>query len=202
MNHSSFRSTFFVFLLLVLQAAAWAAQESSGGQAAGSADPNANVVLGGGTGEPGQQVVVPIYLRPPGDATVGSLKLDITFVSVNLKFEKIEPGIAADMGNVDVKSELKTGKNDKDVETSTLTVTATAPAAGSDKKGIPAGLLAYITLQISDKGRPATIGLQTKLEATELGTNKKLVALRAADSQVEVIAPGSTPMVSCFFFTH
>ena len=202
MNQSSFRSAFFVLLLLIFHAAAGAAQESSGGQADGSSDSNANVVLGGVTGSPGEQVMVPIYLRPPEAVAVGSLKLDITFVSVNLKFEKIEPGIAAEMGNVDVKSELKTGKNDKDVETSTLAVTATAPAAGSDKKGIPAGLLAYITLRISDKGRPATIGLQTKLEATEFGTNQKLVAMRASDASVLVVAPGTEPAVSCFFFTH
>jgi len=200
MNRSSFRIASFFLLSLTLNTVAGAAQENSGG--AVPPDPDANVVLGGGTGEPGQQVVLPIYLRPPGDAPVGSLKLEVTFVSVNLKFQKIEPGIAADMGNVDIKSEAKTGKNDKGVETTTVTVNATAPSGGSDQKGIPPGLLAYIALQISETGRPATIGLQTRLEATEFGTKKKLNDMRVADSAVEVVAAGTQPEVACFFFTH
>jgi cohesin domain-containing protein len=193
------RINFLPLVLIALTSTGWAAQDSSGSPAT---DAGASVVLGGGTGSPGEQVVVPIYLRPPDGIAVGAMQLEINFVSVNLKYEKVEPGVAADMGNVEVKGELKLGKNDKDVETSTLTVTATAPASGGDPKGIPAGLLAYITLQISDKGRPATIGLRTKLEATALGTGKKLDQLRAADSSVEVVAPGSAPSVGCFFFTH
>ena len=70
------------------------------------------------------------------------------------------------------------------------------------KKGIPSGLLAYITMRISDNGRPASITLRTTAEAIQLGTNKKLDKLQASEATVDVIAPGSEPLVACFFFTH
>jgi hypothetical protein len=169
--------------------------------AQGNATAKPNVVLGGTSGSPGQSVVVPIYLSPPEGVEVGRLKLEITFVSVNLKHEKTEPGIAADMANAKVNGEVTLGKNDQGVETSTVTVTVEAPS-GTPPKGVPAGLLAYLTLQISEKGRPATIALRTKLEATELGSGKKLDQLRSADAEIEVLAPGTEPAVACFFFTH
>ena len=146
--------------------------------------------------------MVPVYLSPPDGVQVGRLKLEIAFVSVNLKYQKTEAGIAADLGNVAVSGEVSVGKNEQGLETSTVTVTATAPAAASPPAGIPPGLLAYIMLQISPQGRPATIALRTKLEATELGSGKPLSQMKAADSSVEVVAPGSEPAVSCFFFTH
>ena len=185
---------FSILGILVLSASNLAAQ--------GNATPKPNVVLGGTSGSPGQSVVVPIYLSPPEGVEVGRLKLEVTFVSVNLKHEKTEPGIAADMGDAKVNGDVTAGKNDQGVETSTVTVTVNAPSSGTPPKGIPAGLLAYLTLQISEKGRPATIALRTKLEATELGSGKRLDQLKAADAEVEVIAPGSEPAVTCFFFTH
>jgi len=150
---------------------------------------------------PGQVVVVPIYYTPPQGVEVGSLKLEIKFVSVNLKYEKIEPGIAAETAEVGVSGNLLVGKDEKDVETSTLTVSASSPPGGT-QKAVPSGLLAYLTLRISETGRPATITLHTKVEAAELETNKKLDSIRSADGTVEVLATGSEPLVSCFFFTH
>jgi hypothetical protein len=195
-----FFSVVVIFFVGSLRAAAQQDSAASQGESS-SSNPNANVVLGGGTGSPGASVVVPIYVNPPKGTEIGQLKLQVTFVSVNLKYDKVESGIAAEMGDVGIKAETAAGKNDKDVETTTLTVTATAPA-GSPPKGIPPGLLAYIMLNVSDKGRLATIALRTKIEATEAGTNKALTNVTVADSSVEVVAPGDQPVVGCFFFTH
>jgi cohesin domain-containing protein len=200
MKRTSSRSALFVLALIATGCAnSLAAQQA---QEATSSGPSANVVLGGTSGSPGESVTVPIYLSPPGGKAVGRIKLEVTFVSVNLKYVKTEPGIAADMGNVEVKSESVSGKNDKNLETTTVIVSAAAPSGGDGEKGIPPGLIAYINMRINESGRPATIALQTKLQATEFGTEKTLEQMKSADAEVEVVAPGTEPVVACFFFTH
>jgi hypothetical protein len=158
------------------------------------------VALGSTSGTPGDAVVVPIYVTPAEGARIGTLKIEVSFVSVNLKFDKTDRGIAAEMGDVQLVSEAKESKNDKGLETSTLVLRATAPEAA--KTPIPAGLLGYITLKISDKGRPASIALRAAAEGTELGSSKPLANLKALDADVEVMAPGTQPAVACFFFSH
>ena len=160
------------------------------------------VTLGGSSGTPGTAIVVPIYFTPAEGVEVGRLKMEVNFVSANLKFDKLDRGIAAEMGNVDVTSTLKVGKNDNGVETSTVTVQAGFSSSETAKKGILAGLLAYLTLRISDTGRPAAITLRASAEGAELGSNKPLNNLRAIDAQIEVLAPGTQPLVTCFFFSH
>jgi Cohesin domain len=192
----------FSLLLAIAGLPRLLAQAAPGEPQSNAASQNANVELGGGSGSPGSSVAVPIYVRPPDGTEIGQLRLQVTFVSVNLKFDKVEPGIIAELGDFGIQTETTTGKNEKGVETTTLTVTATAPAKGNPPTGIPAGLLAYIMLNISEKARPASIGLRTKLEATGQGTHKALANLTVTDSTVEVVAPGSEPDVSCFFFTH
>ena len=151
---------------------------------------------------PGAAIVVPIYFTPAEGVAVGYLKIQITFVSVNMKFQKLERGIAAEISDVDLKSEVKLGKNDKGVETTTLTIQTVNSAAEAPKDGIHEGLLAYMTLKLSDTARPAVIKLNTVAEAKEAGSNKPLKDLRTAEAQVEVFAPGTQPAVSCFFFSH
>lgn len=151
---------------------------------------------------PGQSLVVPIYLTPAEGVQIGQLKISITFVSVNMKFLKLERGIAAEISDIDLKSEVKLGKNDKGVETSTLTIQTESSSAEPRKEGIHEGLLAYMTLKLSDSARPAVIKLNTTAEAKELGSNKPVKNLQTAEAQVEVFAPGTQPAVSCFFFSH
>jgi hypothetical protein len=199
--------------LLCLAPPLRAAQETSGKPAPSAAaksdapkkeefDPKTTtrVTLGSSSGTPGDAVVVPIYFTPAEGARIGTLKIEVSFVSVNLKFEKTDRGIAAEMGEVQLVSDVKDSKNDKGVDTSTLVLRATAPEAA--KTPIPAGLLGYLTLKISDKGRPATIALRTTAEGTELGSSKPLANLKALDAEVEVMAPGTQPAVACFFFSH
>ena len=209
-NRAAYLSMWFATSLIVagmlcLAPPLRAAQQASGTPSKDSArketfDPKTTtrVTLGSTSGTPGDAVVVPIYVTPAEGAKIGTLKIEVNFVSVNLKFDKTDRGIAAEMGDVQLVSESKAGKNDKGIETSTLVLRATAP----EKASIPAGLLGYITLKISDKGRPATIALRAAAEGTELGSSKPLANLKALDAEVEVLAPGTQPAVACFFFSH
>ena len=191
-------------MVLVLGSLAFA-QERQDEQADDTAvDPNTTtrVTLGSSSGTPGTMLIVPIYMTPAQGVAVGRLQLGVNFVSANLKFSKLERGIAAEMGNVEISTDLQVGENDDGVETSTLTITASFSSEEPPAEGIPSGLLAYLTLRIEEEGRQATITLRASAEGSELGTNKPLEDLRVVDSTVNVLAPGTEPIVACFFFTH
>lgn len=158
------------------------------------------VTLGSGQGTPGMSVVVPIYFAAASGTEVGSVKMDISFVSENLKFGALERGIAAEMGAVDLKTSIKSAKNDKNIEVSTLTVAAATPGPG--KTGIPSGLLGYLSMKIAETGRAAKISLRPTAEATLAGSGSPAANVRGFDGFVEVFAPGELPNVNCFFFTH
>jgi hypothetical protein len=159
------------------------------------------VTLGGISGEPGANVVVPIYVSPAKGVAVGRLRLEVTYVSVNMKFGKLDKGIAAELGGVDVAVEVKDGKNEKDLATQTLIITASFLSPQPPATGIPSGLLAYVTFNIGKNGRPASIGLRPTIEGTLL-SGGPVPNLRAFSTQVDVLAPGTQPVLTCFFFTH
>ena len=160
------------------------------------------VTLGSTSGTPGASTVVPIYFTPAESVEVGRLKLSVNFVSRNLKFSRMDAGTAAEFGKVELRSEVQEWKNEQGLETATLTIVASFLTPEPPEKGIPAGLLGYVTFQIKEGAGPANISLRASAEAAELKTNKPVQDLRAFDAQVEVLAPGSEPLVSCFFFTH
>ena len=161
------------------------------------------VVLGNVSGPPGQSIVVPIYFTPAEGIKVGGLELVVDFISANLKFNRLDAAIAAEMANVQLKAETKQGKNDKGVETSTVRITASLPSSPASETGIPSGLLAYLTLQVGDDARPASITLGTTAKATELKTNNPIRNLQVIEAKVDVMVEGdSAPAVVCFFFTH
>lgn len=157
------------------------------------------ISLGSTSGTADSSVVVPIYLSPEqGD--IGKLELQISYVSTNMKFAKLSPAMSVEQGNIHLHSEVEHGKNERGVETETLKIVASVEEFA--KIGIPPGLLGYLTLRISQNGLPGSIPLLTNATATQLGTNQPFSNVKTVDAQVEVLAPGSQPLVTCFFFTH
>lgn len=151
---------------------------------------------------PGEQFTVPVYFTPAFDSSISKLKFQITFVSANLKLLRLDPGIIVDLGNLRLTHEVKSAKNDKDVESTTVSVAAEMPAGGSSGEGIMRGLLAFLVLQVREEGRPAIITLRVSGEATDLKTGKPVDNFEETAAKVQVFAPGDRPVVSCFFFTH
>jgi hypothetical protein len=189
-----------VFLALLSLGAPAAAQARQGNE---QVDPETTtrVTLGGTSGTPGSSVVVPIYFSPARDVAVGRLQLEVTYVSLRLKFSKLDKGIAAELGGVDVAVEARNGKNEQGLDTQTLVITASFLSPQPPATGIPSGLLAYVILDIGNDERPASITLRPSAEAT-LVSGGPVPNLRAFETQVDVLAPGTQPLLSCFFFTH
>ncbi len=163
------------------------------------AQPPSRVNLGSTAGAPGTRLTVPIYFNPAPGVVAGKLFLSVRYVSNSLRFEKIEPGLDAELNGIEFQSKATEGKNDKDLNEQTVVITA---AAGAKGKPIPSGLLGYISYAISEEGKAATITLRTTAEASEMASGAKLVNLRAFDAEVEVQLPGDPPAIICFFFTH
>jgi hypothetical protein len=159
------------------------------------------LTLGKSAAQPNETALVPIYFAPPKSTAIGRVKFDVTFVSVNMKFDKLEAGPMADAGQVNYHTELKPGKNEKGVETTTVTIQAEVPEQSAD--GLPSGLLAYLSLRLSAEAKPALITLRTSAaEAIRHGSNEPVRDVRAFDSQVEVQVAGFSPTSVCFFFSH
>ena len=169
-----------------------------------SSDPKktTRITLASTSGTPGKSVVIPIYFTHAEEMQVGRLTLEVNFVSRNLKFSHLESGPAADLGGVDLHSEVKESKDEQELEITALTIVASFLTIPPPQKGIPAGLLAYLNFRLNENARPANISVRASGEAAELATNKPIQNLRIFDAQVDVLAPGSEPMLACFFFTH
>lgn len=173
-------------------------------QESGSAPPvdpqtTTRLTLGSVSGEAGTSVVVPIYFTPAPQAPIGQATLTINFVSKNMKFSKVDLGAAAELGNVELKTESSDGKNEQGLETTTLTIHAAVP--GGSGKTIPSGLLGYVSFNISEAAVPANISLRAAATA-QLASGGAAKDVRAFGAQVEVLAEGEGGMVACFFFTH
>ncbi|OFW13084.1 MAG: hypothetical protein A3H27_19160 [Acidobacteria bacterium RIFCSPLOWO2_02_FULL_59_13] len=197
-------------LLAVTMLMAWLAPRSPAQGESGTAGQESEIApqrttritLGSTAATPGTAVVVPIYFTPAEGVQVESLELVVDFISANLKFNRLDPGMAAEIGKVQVNAEVKQGKNERGVETSTLTITAAMPASPPPEKGIPPGLLGYLTMRLDGDARSASITLRTTAKASELKTNNPIQNLQVFESRVDVLEAGSQPMLACFFFTH
>jgi cohesin domain-containing protein len=160
------------------------------------------LVLGSSSGEPGSTLVVPVYLSPAPNVEIGKVEIEVNYVAANMKFVKLDAGTSSDASNVELRSDVKDGKNDKDVATQTVSIVAAVKSPETTKSGIPSGLLAFLTLELSKTARPANITLRTTATVTDLKTGKPITNLQTEEAKIEVLAEGAEPAVACFFFTH
>ncbi|HWP84087.1 MAG TPA: hypothetical protein VNN17_02775 [Terriglobia bacterium] len=157
------------------------------------------ITLGNTAAQPQETALVPVYLTPPKSLRVGRVRFAVTFVSANVQFERVEPGPFADPNTTRFSAAVAAEKN----ESGTETTTATVEAIGTAEEGLPSGLIAYLALRIRETARPAKITLRTSAaEASPAGATEPWPDVRAFDAQLEVQAPGYSPTVVCFFFSH
>ena len=160
-------------------------------------------------GNPGAKVMMPLSLTPDPKNPLRSLTVDIEYVSNSLIFQKASRGLAAELANADIQTNLTEGKpDDKGLKWAKLRITASLPEP-NPKDGLPHGLLAYLLFQVSEDAKPFLITLTpTVISANDLSTPPKAVAnVGAKPGVVSVESLDATydrlaPAVACFFFTH
>ncbi|MBI4443550.1 MAG: hypothetical protein HY649_09280 [Acidobacteria bacterium] len=188
----------------VIVPGAWSQEKA----AAGLAENNqvmasrSRITMGSSAGTPGGSVAVPIYFTPGDGVQIGQLKLEVIFVSANLKFSRFERGVAADLGNVGLSVYTRQRKNDQGIEETALTITASAASSEKPEKGLPPGLLMFLSLQVENDARPASITLHTSAQASELVTGNPVKDLLVTEAKVDVLEAGAQPLVVCFLFNH
>jgi len=161
------------------------------------------VVLGTGSGIPGESAVVPIEFTPAEGANIRLMKLSIDFASRNMKYVKLDPGPASDADRVELAVEDYVTLADEWAPSSKLTIRVALLPNYSGQQGIPAGVIGRLNFRINDDADGAIVALDVTAEATEIGANAALPSqkLRAEEGAVFVLAPGG-PGNGCFFFTH
>ena len=150
------------------------------------------VVLGIGSGIPGESAVVPIELTPAEGANIRLMKLNIDFASRNMKFVKLDPGPAFDANRMVMAVEDYVTFADEWAPSSKLTIRAALLPSYSGQQGFPAGVIGRLTFRINDDADGAIVALDVTAEATEIGANAPLSSqkLRAEEGSVFVLAPG------------
>ena len=157
---------------------------------------------------PGASLMVPLSLTPDPENPLRSLTVDIEFVSKSLIFQKISPGMAAELVNADIQATLSEGEpDDKGLKRAKLRVVASLPES-NPKEGLPEGLLAYLLFQVSQDAKPVMIKLTpTVVLAEDLSTPPKKVAGVAAEPGLVVVEALDTLYerlipFACFFYMH
>lgn len=160
-------------------------------------------------GTPGASLMMPLSLTPDPKNPLRSLTVDIEYVSNSLIFQKASRGLAAELANADIQSNLTESKpDDKGLKRAKLRVTASLPES-NPKEGLPQGLLAYLLFQVSPDAKPFLVTMTpTIVSAYDLSTPPKEVTnVVTKPGSVSIDDLGNrydrlAPAVACFFFTH
>lgn len=152
----------------------------------------------------GSNVVIPLYFTLPPGVELRKLSAEIEWVSKNLQFVKVERGLAPETVGANVGAKVtQTVKDEKGLEHSTLLIQASV-VEENPTRGIPSGLQAYLTFEISTEVQAAAIELRPKLiSASTMGTSEQEITQAEIESgKINVELPGLPPYVTCFFFSH
>lgn len=162
------------------------------------------VSVGEINGNPGSNLMVPLYFTPDPNKPLRSITVELDYVSNSLKFENAASGTAVEQAGATMKATLTEGKPDKNnVTRSKLRVDVEIPE-GQTGKGIPDGLLSFLMFQVSTKAKPFAIRLNTKVLSAQTAANpSQTVADVGSLPGMVVVEQGDVlPEATCFFFTH
>ena len=162
---------------------------------------------------PGASVMLPLSYVPDPNKPVRSLTVEIDYVSNSLTFQSTSPGLAAELADASIQSNLSDLPADpKGLKRSRLKVVV-ALKAPKPKGGLPEGLFAYLLFQIADSAKPFTVKMNAAIAAAEdlfdpprrvagLAAQPGSVTIENPDSLLQELSPELKPDVGCFFFTH
>ena len=164
----------------------------------------ARIALGAQTATVGVNVVVPLYYTPAEGEELRSITVEVEWVSKHLQFVRYQRGIAAEMIGANVDAKVTGTRTDANsIERSTLRIDASV-VEEDPKRGLPEGLLAYLTFRVSPDAQAFAIELRPALVSALDISNpaKEITQAEMVNGKVSIELPGLPPYVTCFFFTH
>lgn len=174
----------FVFALFIVATATASAQSGS-------------LTLGSGTGLPGKQVQLPIYLNLPRDQPLERI-LAIIEHPVALSYHRAE--VAKEAQANDIVIEVKESAPPTSGKRKRLEITL----KGGMGKSLQTGMIGTLTFTVDPKARPQMASLPiAEARGFPKGGGAE-VKMRGDSGGVTIYEPGSepAPLVACFFFTH
>lgn len=167
------------------------------------------VSLGEVKGTPGSSAMMPLSLKTAPGRPLGSLSLEIEFVSKSLIFQKISRGIAAEFAEAEIQAGVaREQTDDNGLKHVTLRVSASLPDPPPES-GLPDGLLAYLIFDILPEAQPFRIRLTpSTIDASDLSSPPRRFSDVGAEPGLVVIESDAAvfdrmaPAVACFFFSH
>jgi len=173
-----------------------------GGQAQAASVPR--VAIGEINGNPGTNLMVPLYFTPDPNRPVRSITIEIEYVSNSLKFQRAAAGLAVEQVGADISSTLTDGTPDaRNVTRSKLRIAVAVPQS-QPPRGIPDGLLSFLMFRVSPDARPFAIRLNTSVVSAETTQNppQRIANVSTLPGLVVVEQGDMLPEATCFFFTH
>jgi hypothetical protein len=179
-------------LLLIAAPASLAAQELSRlVEQSGEERVVPHMVLGTGSGRPGETVSVPITFTAGEGNHFRRLALKVTLKSALVKFQSLERVPEVVRRSVEVVLEDHVISGEGRMENSTLTIRV-AQLAREPERDIPSGILGHLKFRIDENSDGAAVDLFTSVEATEIGADRPLAphSVQVTHGAVFILAPG------------
>jgi len=149
-----------------------------------------------GQSPPGSHVSIPITLTLPRGVQIGSATNEITFPTQLLSFQEVRKGLAAEIAEAEVTTEVK--QNDQDPESSILTVTIEGKAG----MAIPRGVLVDLVFNISEQAQLGeTIVLKNLASAVSPDDPPQPID-PVTGNDGEVVIDETAIVFACFFYMH
>jgi hypothetical protein len=149
-----------------------------------------------GQSPPGSHVSIPITLTLPRGVQIGSATNEITFPTQLLSFQEVIKGLAADIVEAEVTTEVK--PNDQDPESSILKVTIEAKAG----MAIPRGVLVDLVFNISEQAQLGeTIVLKNSASAVSPDDPPQPID-PVTGNDGEILIDETAIVFACFFYMH
>ncbi len=192
--------------LCFAQMAAAAAQQASpaGGQNREVAAGLPRVAVGEINGNPGSNLMVPLYFTPDPNRPLRSITIELDYVSNSLKFQSAASGTAVEQAGATLTATLADGApNPQNVTRSKLRIAVTIPESQAGKS-IPDGLLSFLLFRVTTEARAFAIRLNTTVVSAQTAqTPPQTVANVSTLPGLVVVEQGDLlPEATCFFFTH
>jgi hypothetical protein len=192
------------FCFAQLSTAAALQDAPDGGGDSGAAARLPRVAVGEIGGNPGSNLMIPLYFTPDPDRPLRSITVELDYVSNSLKFQSAANGTAVEQAGATMKATLTDGTPDQnDVTRSKLRIDIEIPE-GQAGKSIPDGLLSFLMFRVSDEAKAFAIRLNTSVVSAQTAqTPSQAVADVGTLPGMVVVEQGDMlPEQTCFFFSH
>jgi hypothetical protein len=156
----------------------------------------ARLDLGFGQSPPGSHVSIPLTLTLPRGLEMGSTTNAITFPAQFLSFQEVRKGLAAEMVEAEVTTEVK--QDDQDPDSSILKVTIES----KNGMAIPRGVLLDVVFNISEQAQLGeTLVLKNAASAVNLEDPPQPIEPLTGDDG-EIVIDEAAIVFACFFYMH